>query len=80
MGLIMETEFRTKDLYESAYLYSQGQELVRLEKDGHNYWFVFADKEACSRLSNEYWSGKSSAKAYADAIRTLKDRIFAQGR
>lgn len=76
----MEKEFRTKDLYESAFLYSQGQELVRLEKDGNVFWFVFTDRGVCSQLSNEYWSGKSSAKIYADAIRTLKDRIFAQGR
>ena len=72
--------FKTKDLYEAAFLYADRRKLVRLERDGNIFWFVFADRETCERVSLAYWQGEidTNAKEYADAIRTLKDRIFAQ--
>lgn len=73
---------REKDLYIGAFLYASGRKLLRLEWAGAFYWFVFEDKERCEELSNQYWSGEAvvNAKAYVDALRTLKDRLFAQSR
>ncbi|MCL4417345.1 MAG: hypothetical protein M1365_11710, partial [Actinobacteria bacterium] len=60
---------------------AQGQKLIRLEKDKFIYWFVFSnDNYSCDQLRNLYWSGEGlvSGRSYSDAIRTLKDRLFAQ--
>lgn len=75
-------EFKSTDLYESAFIYASGVKLVRLEGEGSQKWFVFAEKERCGGLSNAYWSreAKVVAKDLVEAIRTLKDMIFARGR
>lgn len=78
----METKkenYKTKDLYQAAFLYAHQQKLLTLEKDGKYYWFIFKDKFTCEDLSTAYWAGdiEINAKAYSDAIRTLKDRLFA---
>jgi hypothetical protein len=72
-------EFKTSDLYEAAFLYAQGCNLVGLE-GSQQKWFVFEGKERCEQLSTAFWSkkGEVNAKNYADSIRTLKDRLFAQ--
>ena len=75
----METSvYHTKDLYEAAALYAIGKKLLELEQEDRFYWFVFEGEE-CQELSDKYWSGeiKIDAKAYANAIRSLKDRVFA---
>lgn len=75
------SELQTKDLYEAAFLFAQGQKLIRLEKDGSIYWFVFGnDNFTAEQLRNLYWSGEGlvSGRSYAEAIRSLKDRLFAQ--
>lgn len=76
----MDTRFKTRDLYESAALYSLNAVLITLEKEDRQYHFVFEDFQKCKELSDQYWRGslRVNAKVYADAIRTLKDRIFAQ--
>lgn len=72
--------YKTKDLYEAALIYAKGQKLLNLEGESEFYWFVFEDKKTCEKLANKYWQGSAivNAKTFADAIRTLKDRIFAQ--
>jgi len=69
-----------KDLMESSALLCTGAKLLRLEATSTFCWFVFADKKRCEELSNHYWSGdlQTSAKAYADSIRSLKDRLFSR--
>lgn len=69
-----------KDIYASAFLLATGKRLIGLQKDGNFYWFVFEDKLACEQLLDEYWRGEGmvSPRSYADACRTLKDRIFSQ--
>ncbi len=76
----MTNEFSTKDLYEASALHSLGQKLLRLEGEGNQYWFVFADKDLCKKLSDSYWAGEVevNAKSLTNSIRELKDRIFAQ--
>ena len=71
--------YYTKDLYEASFLYAHQQKLLGLEKDCKFFWFIFKDKSACEELSVAYWAGEIeiNAKAYSDAIRTLKDRLFA---
>ena len=74
----MENQYQTRDLYEGAYLYASGQKLIRLRNDSGRFWFLFEDKHACQMLIDSYWhkDGLIDAKTFADAIRSLKDRIF----
>lgn len=74
----MKNTFRTKDLYLSAFLYAKNQNLARVDRENGVCWFIFEDEEYCDELVNEYWSGTAycNIRAYSDALRTLKDRIF----
>lgn len=74
----MQTAFKTKDLYLASYLYAEGQTLVGTERIKNVYWFVFGEQNSSELLANLFWNGtgKCYGKAYADAIRTLKDIIF----
>lgn len=77
----MPSELLTKDLYEAAFLFANGQKLIRVDRDSTICWFVFGnDNFTADQLRNLYWSGEGmvSGRSYADAIRTLKDRLFAQ--
>lgn len=75
-----EDTLRTKDLYEASAIYSIHGKFIGLEKDGKQFWFVFENKNICEEIRNNYWQKQLSvdAKTYADAIRSLKDRIFNQ--
>ncbi len=66
-------------MYLAAYLYSQGLDLVKVERDGKVCWFNFVNKTQCELLANLYWSDKAEvrAKSFVEAIRSLKDIIFA---
>lgn len=72
--------YKTRDLYEASFLYANGQRLIRLEGDKSQKWFIFADKGACEKLAQTFWAKDSSvdAKSYAEAIRSLKEMIFAR--
>ncbi len=71
--------YKTKDIYEASALVAANLTIIGLEADSGFYWFVFESATACRKISNDYWSNSLTVKAreYADAIRTLKDRIFA---
>ena len=73
-------DYITKDLYEAAALYSSNQKFLGLRKEGSFYWFIFEDRESCQQISDGFWAKKVKvdAKSYAEAVRTLKDRIFAR--
>lgn len=73
-------EYKTKDLSLSAALVCSSAKLLRLQKENKFFWFVFADKSLCAQLANEYWAGSLTldAKRYSEALRSLKDRLFAQ--
>lgn len=75
-----KTECFVKDIYAAAALFAEGKKLLRLQGEGKFFWFVFENKSDCEELLNKYWSGENlvSSRAYADAIRTLKDRLFSQ--
>ena len=72
--------YNTKDLYEASLLYSLGKKFVGLKQENSFYWFQFEDRDSCERIANSYWGKEISvnAKTYAEAIRTLKDRLFAR--
>lgn len=71
--------YRLKDMYLAAYLYSQGLDLIKVERDGKVCWFNFESKTQCESLANLYWSDKAEVKvkSFVEAIRSLKDIIFA---
>ncbi len=71
-------EYKTKDIGEAAALYSSGIKLLRLEKSSNFYFFVF-DSNQAETTANSYWAEELTliAKRYSDALRTLKERLFA---
>ncbi len=71
--------YATKDLYEASFLYAVGKELVDLARDNNQAWFIFADQHSCEELVKQYWARKGSVtpKIFAEAIRSLKDKLFA---
>lgn len=73
-------EYATKDLGEAAALLCSSAKLLKLQKENKFFWFIFANKSLTEQLANEYWSGglKLPAKQYSEALRSLKDRLFAQ--
>ena len=76
-----ENVYKTKDLYEASYLYSQGVHFVGIEPNNSHYLFVFQNtKLNCTHLSQKFWSGKAigSIKRFIDSYKTLKDLIFSQ--
>lgn len=77
---MIKMDYLVKDLYEAAYLFSQRKSLERLQQENNYFWFVFSDKKSCEYLSSQYWSGKAQGniKDYADALKTLKERLFAR--
>ena len=76
----MDQEFRTKDLYLAAFLYSENKLLKRTDREGKICWFVFDNENDCREFVNRFWAGQAycNAKKFADALRTLKDRIFSE--
>lgn len=76
----MPQEYKTKDLGESAALICKSARLLRLERQFDFFWFVFSDKKFCQKITDDYWYGELlvNAKSYQNALRTLKDRLFAQ--
>jgi hypothetical protein len=72
--------YQTKDLYESALLAASNLKLIKLVKETDFYWFVFDNKTRAEELSSKFWQGEAlvNAKAYAESIRGLKNRIFAR--
>ncbi len=74
------SEYLTKDIGEAAALLSSSVKLRGLQRDSNFYWFVFEDKKRCQEVANQYWFGQLliNAKSYQDALRTLKDSMYAR--
>lgn len=73
-------EYKTKDIFEASWIYSQNIPLLRLEPDKGYYWFVFDDAQHCESLSSMYWSQKASGniKVFVSSLKTLKDLLFSR--
>ena len=70
--------FSTRDYWLSAALLASGKNLLRLDWQEGRAHFIFTDLTSCEQLTQAYWAGdlKVSAKAFTDALRTLKDRLY----
>lgn len=77
----MQKQYKTKDIYEASCLVAKNQKLLTLEKEANFFWFIFDRRDDCLKLSDLFWRNELPvlAKDYADAIRSLKDRLFARG-
>jgi hypothetical protein len=74
------TAFNTRDFWLAGALLASGRRLLGLEWSGGRAFFLFADASACKRAAEAYWAGELSvgARAFADALRLLKDRLHAR--
>lgn len=70
--------FATKDFWLAGALISSGLKLLRLDWESRRAYFIFCDSTRGAELAQAYWTGdlKVSAKAFSDALRTLKSRIY----
>ena len=71
-------EYSTRNLALAAAIVASGQILLRLDRVERVAFFIFSDGRTCGDLETRYWAGTLGvdAKAYADAERTIKDRLF----
>lgn len=72
--------YRTKDIFEASWIYSQNIPLLRMEPDGNYFWFVFNDPISSQKLSTTYWSQQATGniKQFVNSLKTLKDLVFSQ--
>ena len=75
----MSDHFLTKDLQLAGLLYAKGVTFVGVNRNGKLCWFVFENHQLCERLQQQFFSKSVviNAKDYSDALRTLKDLVFA---
>ncbi len=79
--VLPQVEFRTRDYWLAASLNAAGCEVIRLEWKGSRAFFVFGEGKRCEDLACGYWSGNLQvpARAMADALRHLKERLHLRG-
>lgn len=76
-----DPEFRSNDLYFSAYLQVAGVEMKRTEREGGKVYFLFDATVANIEELKLAWvnnTGKVAAQPYAHAIRSLKSLCHMQ--
>jgi len=76
---MFENHYRTEDIYESAYLITQGMERIKKEKKGDKWTIYFRNPDACEEHSLKYFDCKENninARAFVDNYRMLKRYIF----
>lgn len=75
-----DNTYKTKDIFEASWIYSQNIKLIELEPDGRYCWFIFEDKTTAEQLSFRYWSQKAEGniKHFVNSLKTLKDMVFSQ--
>jgi len=81
MGIdVHRDEYPVKDLYLAAFLYSNNLKLLCLRKEAGFFWFIYENRRRAEQLSNQFWrkEAEGNIKVYAEALRTLKDRLFAE--
>lgn len=72
-------EFKTADLYYSAYLKVAGVPLVDTRREGSRVYFIFEDSPNLKDLKREYYNrtAKVPAMSYADEIQAMKNLVYA---
>lgn len=75
----MNNNFLTKDLSLAGMLYAKDVPFVGVNRQEKLCWFVFENRQVCEKFQQQFFSGTVdvSARKYADALRTLKDLVFA---
>jgi len=73
--------YKTKDIFEASFLYSNKIPLLGLEPGGRYFWFKFSQHDECKELSDSYWSQQAvgNIKSFVDSLKTLKDLVFSKG-
>ena len=72
--------YKTKDIFEAAWIYSNDKKLLNLDPDGKYFWFVFEGQKDCEILSSQYWAQEATGnvKIFVNSLKTLKDLVFSQ--
>lgn len=72
--------YKTKDIFEASWIYSQNPKFIGLEEDGKYFWFTFDEFPLCSELSSQYWSQKAegNVKQFVNSLKTLKDLVYSK--
>jgi hypothetical protein len=72
-------KYETSDYWLAGALLGAGRKLLSLRWEGGRAFFIFENFEDCQTLERAFWTEDLSvgARAYASALRTLKDRLFA---
>lgn len=76
----MTEVYKTKDLYEAAFLYALKNRLSGTENENGDVVFVFADSgKNCEKLVESFRTkqGTVVGRDYAEAVKTLKAMIYA---
>ena len=75
----MSDHFLTKAFQLAGLSYAKGAGFIGVNRNGRLCWFVFENHQLCEKLQQQFFakSVEVNAKDYADAIRTLKDLVFA---
>ena len=76
------TIYSTRDFWMAGALLASSMKLIRLDWCNGLAFFIFGNCQKCEELAQAYWAGdlKVSAKAFTDALRTLKDRLYGNGK
>jgi len=73
-----ENEHRSPDLYFSAYLQVAGLEMIRTEKEGTRFYFVFDTSVGNFEELKAAWynsTGKVAAQPYSHCLKSLKSLV-----
>lgn len=72
--------YKTKDIFEAAWIFSQQIRLIKLEPGDKYSWFVFDQPSQCQMLSSSYWSQSATGniRAFVNSYKTLKDLVFSK--
>lgn len=75
---LVENEYKTSDLYFSAYLKVAGVELLGTERQDRKVIFIFRKIETIKELKREYFNrtAKVVALNYVDEIRSMKSLTY----
>ena len=67
-------DYRTSDLYFTAYLVTAGCILTKTEKQGNRVFFIFEHIALIDELKLQYFNGEAKVKAqhFASQIKNLK--------
>lgn len=73
-------KYQTKDLYIASFLYAKDVTFTGINKEGRNCTFLFEDSDTCKKLVLLQFQGKAevNARAFIEAIKTLKSLIFSE--